>query len=490
MPSGVVYAFGPFRVDASARRLTRDEVRIPVADRPLSVLIHLLERAGAVETKDAIIAAAWNDVAVTDNSLEQAVSTLRRLLGDRPDGGPYLETVPRQGYRFAGDVTRLAARTSDAGLEAMLAPHRRWIEGRAALETLATDQITIALAVLQQVVETVPDQASAHIGLANACVMRFETTRTDAEPDAASLTRAVAHAREACRLDPQSGESWATLGFVLDRTGQTLDALAASSRAVALEPDNWRHHLRLSSVAWGEQRLRAARRTLALLPGCPLAHWLAATVLVARQALGDAEREVVAGITNTRANPIGQPRFTGVALHWLLGLIAAARGEDDRARAELERELSFEATGHMYARECCAHTWYAIGALRLRGGDEAGADLAFGQALDRVPAHPMARVGRAAARGRLADLPTTLDLAGSNGAPAPGHRVVELAMAQAALLALTGRHREAAAAIAQALPRATAANAAWLLPLDPLIRVTVHPEVWAEVLSHLRAQAA
>ena len=83
---------------------------------------------------------------------------------------------------------------------------------------------------------------------------------------------------------------------MLDRTGASVDAVAALSRAVSLEPDNWRHHLRLAAVSWGEARLRAARRTLALLPGCPLAHWLAATVHVARQALDEAERELVAGM--------------------------------------------------------------------------------------------------------------------------------------------------------------------------------------------------
>src|SRR4029077_15944600 len=81
-----------------------------------------------------------------------------------------------------------------------------------------------------------------------------------------------------------------------DRGGEHLDALAASKRAVTLEPDNWRHHFRLASVSWGEQRLRAAQQTLALLPHFPLAHWLAATVYVARQVFDEAERELDAGL--------------------------------------------------------------------------------------------------------------------------------------------------------------------------------------------------
>src|SRR5262245_64979989 len=61
----------------------------------------------------------------------------------------------------------------------------------------------------------------------NACAMRFEMTRTDAEPNRDALTVAMEHAREACRLDQGSGEAWATLGFVHGCAGEPVDALAA-----------------------------------------------------------------------------------------------------------------------------------------------------------------------------------------------------------------------------------------------------------------------
>jgi len=71
-----------------------------------------------------------------------------------------------------------------------------------------------------------------------ACAMLFEASRTDPAPDADALRLAERHARHACALDPDLAEAWATLGFVLERTGRRQDALATLERAVALEPDN------------------------------------------------------------------------------------------------------------------------------------------------------------------------------------------------------------------------------------------------------------
>src|SRR5262249_21278738 len=164
------------------------------------------------------------------------------------------------------------------------------------------------------------------------------------------------------------------------------------------EPDNWRHHFRLSYASWGEERLRAAHRTLALLPDFPQAHWLAATVYVARQAFDEAERELSAGLAVPQVRGRGgESRFSSVALHWLLGLILLSRGDERRALEELEVELSFEHSGHLYARECCANTWYAIGAIKLRQRLHKDAAAAFRRAIELVAIHPLAKVGLGAA---------------------------------------------------------------------------------------------
>ena len=497
--TGARFVFGSFELDPARRRLVASGEPVAISDRQIDVLLLLVARAGQIISKDDLLQAGWKDVAVGDNSLEQVISSLRRMLGPR-----HIETVARRGYRFGAEVERRAARETDAALEALLAPHRSFIEGRAALETLERGQVAHARDVFERAVQSAPEHASAHVGLANACVMQFEMTRADPAPDTAALALAAGHAREACRLDPGLAEAWATLGFALDRAGHRLDALAASKRAVMLEPDNWRHHFRLAFIGWGEERLHAAHRTLALLPDFPQARWLAATVHVARQVPAEAERELTAGLAfevggARGAGRTGDTRFSAVALHWMLGLLRLARGDETGALEAFGRELSFENAGHMYARECCANTWYAIGAVRLRQGRVDDARLAFKHTIDRVAAHPMARVGLAATGVSDPDLPALPALPAppappappaSPALPAPPALSVDAAVVRAAQLALKGAHADAARLVDEALAGAPPGSAGWLLPIEPLLGVSARPDVWTRALARLRSRAS
>ena len=481
MTADPIYAFGPFQIDVTNARLKRDGAIVALGDRSFRVLAHLVAHPRATIAKEELVVAGWGDVAVSDNSLEQAISGLRRALGATEEGGSYIETIPRQGYRLNATVTRQVARRSPEEIDALLAPHRAWIDGRAALESLQRQQIVRATSVFEQALEHMPDYPAAHVGLANACALQFEGSRAGDAPDQGALARAVHHAREACRLDADYAEGWATLGFVLERTRNHADALAACRRAIALEPDNWRHHLRLSSVAWGEERLRAARRTLALLPGCPLAHWLAATVLVARDRLDDAARELTAGIGDFSGAGPGT-RFSAVALHWLRGLIRLAREDPAQAIADFETELSLEPQDHLYSRECCANTWYAIGVLRMRQHRIQDAAAALDEALQRAPHHAVALVTRAAVAGHApvqASRPRSGD-----------PRFFDAVIAAAACHVLDGDHAAAARLVDTSLAQTADTNAGWLLPVEPLLNVAARPGVWEAALARLRARTA
>lgn len=483
--TGSGFAFGPFELDTVSRTLRHDGEPVALGSRHYELLRALLARAGEIVSKDELIAAGWADVAVSDNSLEQGISALRRLLA-RPTGETYIETHARRGYRFAAAVRPVAPRQTEEALDVLLAPHRSWIEGRAALETLERSQILHAREVFLEVLRSIPDQASAHVGLANAYALECEMTRLDAAPNADAAGRAASHAREACRLEPGYGEAWATLGFVLDRTGHRGDALAALRRAVSLEPDNWRHHLRLAYASWGEERLRAARRTLALLPGFPLAHWLAATVHVARQSLGEARRDLDAGCASQTLD--GESgRFRAVALHWLLGLVLLAEGEPDRAVEAFHRELQAEPRDHLYARECCANVWYAIGAVHHAAGQRDLAAGALRAALTRIPAHLPARAALSAYEPQGASPGDPAESRPGELSPA---RSFEGELAGAVRLVVDGASGEAARRIDRALAAAPPGNAGWLLPVEPWLQVWTCAERWASALGRLRARSA
>jgi DNA-binding winged helix-turn-helix (wHTH) protein len=472
-----IYRFGPFQLDSGRRRLLRGSDPVLLPDRHLEILLQLAANAGRTISKDDLIAAAWQDVAVADNSIEQAISSLRKVLGSCADGGPYIETLSRRGYRFSAAVERGKPRESDASLEALLAPYRAFVEGRAALETLDREALARACAAFAEALRAEPDDAAAHIGMANACALTFESTRTHASPDLEALRRAAHHGREACRLDPWSGEAWSTLAFVLHRSGSPAEAIAAARKAVTLGPGNWHHYLRLAFVSWGEERLRAAHRVLTLCPGLALAHWFAATVFIARQAFDAALEELRPGCASQDAQRTEGGRFKAVGLHLLHGLVVAARGNEDGALEEFARELEFEADGQLYARECSANTWYAIGAIPLRNGRRVDADAAFREALSRVPGHPLA----AALCGA--------DVTGAKSRLA-GMNNVDLAMANAAALILNGKHELAARVCGEALANAEAGPAGWILPVDPLLNPLRHPDAWARTLAMLRDRAA
>jgi len=132
--SGTSYTFGPYRLDTAVRRLTREGEALALPDRHTAILLLLVAKAGKVIPKEALLDVGWKDVAVGDNSLEQAISSLRRALGPASDGEPYIETLARRGYRFRTPVVRAIVRAGDAVLDALLAPHRAFIDGVTALE--------------------------------------------------------------------------------------------------------------------------------------------------------------------------------------------------------------------------------------------------------------------------------------------------------------------------------------------------------------------
>ncbi|MFY0690472.1 MAG: winged helix-turn-helix domain-containing protein [Paracoccaceae bacterium] len=71
---------------------------MPLRPQTARVLGMLAADPGDLVTKEALMDAVWADTHVTDDSLVQCISEIRKALG--PEAGALLRTVPKQGYRL------------------------------------------------------------------------------------------------------------------------------------------------------------------------------------------------------------------------------------------------------------------------------------------------------------------------------------------------------------------------------------------------------
>ena len=102
------FAFGPFVADMVTRRLWRASHPVPITAKTFDVLAVLLEDRHRLVAKDELLDRVWPDTAVQENNLARQVSSLRRVLGQRPDEADYVLTIPGQGYRFVADAREIA----------------------------------------------------------------------------------------------------------------------------------------------------------------------------------------------------------------------------------------------------------------------------------------------------------------------------------------------------------------------------------------------
>jgi TolB-like protein len=97
-------AFGPFLLDLDRGTLVREGRAIPISSKGLQLLQAPLEVPGQVMAKADLMEAAWPGAAVEESNLSVQIAALRKQLGPSPDGGDWIATVPRVGYRFVGAV--------------------------------------------------------------------------------------------------------------------------------------------------------------------------------------------------------------------------------------------------------------------------------------------------------------------------------------------------------------------------------------------------
>lgn len=114
------FEFGDFRLDPSDCKLLRAGEPIALTPKAFDLLLLLIENRGRLIEKETLMKRLWPDAFVDEANLANNISLLRKTLGDSAN---MIETVPRRGYRFIGEVREEGA--SELAIVGEQ-PHRSW----------------------------------------------------------------------------------------------------------------------------------------------------------------------------------------------------------------------------------------------------------------------------------------------------------------------------------------------------------------------------
>ncbi len=106
-----IWRFGEVVFDENRWELRVGKAVVEIEPKPLEMLGLLLRHAGEVVTKEELLAFLWPGVIVVEKALTNAVSKLRRAIGDGDQR--VIVTVHRVGYRFMAPATRKAVQREE-----------------------------------------------------------------------------------------------------------------------------------------------------------------------------------------------------------------------------------------------------------------------------------------------------------------------------------------------------------------------------------------
>lgn len=295
--------FGRFELDLETGELTEGGRFVPLQAQAVKVLVHLVARAGRLVPRRHLIELLWPDSIVEyDQGLNGIVRDLRAVLGDDAQAPRFIETLPRQGYRFVASVAPVASVGPVATATAAIVENRGW---RGEREAAAARRVgsrwmrplpvaLAALAVLLAVVSlwislrlpdgrpvgaappshTVAPKLPAQV-LEDYLYGRYLLAKGSPEATA----EAVAKLRTVVAAAPRFGSGRVALGEALLASGEAAPAEARRQavEALRLDPRDARAHLLRSRLAltheWDwELAKRHLDRARELAPGDPMTH--------------------------------------------------------------------------------------------------------------------------------------------------------------------------------------------------------------------------
>jgi DNA-binding winged helix-turn-helix (wHTH) protein/tetratricopeptide (TPR) repeat protein len=109
-----LYEFNGFRLEEDQRRLLFNGQSVPIKPKILDLLLFLIQMRGNLVVKEDLMREIWPDAIVEDNNITVSISILRKILDDRVKR-QFIETVPRRGYRFVGEVAEIPVERGATG---------------------------------------------------------------------------------------------------------------------------------------------------------------------------------------------------------------------------------------------------------------------------------------------------------------------------------------------------------------------------------------
>jgi DNA-binding winged helix-turn-helix (wHTH) protein/Tfp pilus assembly protein PilF len=348
------YRFGRFELDVRTGELRKEGRRLRLPGRAFRALALLLQNAGEVVSREELKRRIWPDEVHVEfeHGLNNAIHRIREALGDARNA---LETLPRQGYRFLGEVETIPAEEAPRGVRSYalaglalaavafalfwfsrdaLDPGAREAElrGNYFLAQKTPESVKRSLESFEQALALAPNLASAHAGRARAyhflaalgAIDRGEARRETAESAARALEldpscgpalAILAESRfrfsdrregveslflRALELEPGAAETHQWYGNFLAIEGRIEDGLREMERARALDPLSLHINSDLGALLYEAgfrgKAMAQFERALELDPDYPKTHFLLGHVHLAEgnveEAIASFERSV------------------------------------------------------------------------------------------------------------------------------------------------------------------------------------------------------
>jgi DNA-binding winged helix-turn-helix (wHTH) protein/Tfp pilus assembly protein PilF len=233
--------FGDFQFDLEARLLTHGSRRQELSPKALEVLAVLVKNAGHVVRKDDLLTIVWPHTFVEEGILAVHVSMLRKVLAQDGDGGNYIETIPKQGYRFAAPVHSVlkagAIAPNNASASFSVAEHYLQQNTAAACRR--------ASAIYRKCIENNPLNGRARARLADSLLLRFILGDLELEKWVGNATTVLEEAKEIDPGCPEVHLSLARLHCIWDWQWQKASEEIQNARELAIDEGT-----RLNADAW------------------------------------------------------------------------------------------------------------------------------------------------------------------------------------------------------------------------------------------------